>query len=262
MSRQASAVFILSMLLSLELAAELACQDLTKREDNFAGVDQALLWTLQVPQKGEIDDKYDRKQPGGSSLVIRDAYRKRGIKDIVILRNSLSVDAKKASFGKLTEKSRIAIIGHCCLKKSEKDTQGKVTQVLSLVGNEIKGGLNPSRSAAEVVDFLNRYAPQLKGKKDPFVFSVYACSAGNQFCPDLSSKLGAAGFNAVIKCRQEPVPRLGRLSSEGQNTYLQNLSVEGECAKPALFHTQPGAPLKTTKCDAAKTNMDKELEVL
>lgn len=197
--------------------------ELNKKVNDYNNIDRVLIITLQFLTNGTqsylplYKNNQESNEPGYSSLIIQKAYESRNSKIIVDIVLSNDPDIQK-KINLLTPKSRLIIIGHCC-----KD--------MNLYGVDLINKKN-TLSPQDIVNYLKKNG-NLKNIEG-FIISIYACEAGKTFCRDLSTKLFDEKIISIVKCRENPVIRLGTFA-DTKTAIRSYQTEEGSCSKPILF---------------------------
>ena len=129
------------------------------------------------------------------------------------------------AFGRLTSKSVLIIIGHCC---TQLRLFGQTYPALGSDIKEVKVGKevfgNPPIIPPLFASYLSGNT-HLKNT-DPLEIVVYACSASEFYCNSLIETLYENHINAIAHCNVNQLIRLGR-KSEADATALMRDAVCG-----------------------------------
>lgn len=202
-----------------------------KKASDYSGIDKVVILTLQFIEEGGrhlLPNINQKDRPGYSSLIIEKVYKERApeAKTSIILNSQKDRADNRKILASLTNKSRLIVIGHCC-----KDGQ--------LTGVPVKSGSNPPLG---IVDILNLLIDNTKinnmHDENRLIISIYACEGAFKFCQPLSLLLYDSEIAATIKCRSNPVVRLGFIADDvdvgsAMGTYVREASVT--CHKPKIF---------------------------
>lgn len=148
--------------------------------------------------------------PGASALnIVRYYVTKRNfdIEQIQVLLNVQNAREKQQAFARLTGRSRLIVLGHCC------DDQNRLYSDIPLVLVAAGAVPNPPVAPGDLAGQVLAGAPHLARAGEPLAVQLWACNAANSYCGELIAELYRRGIIAVITCSDTIVPRLTLFSS-------------------------------------------------
>ena len=180
------------------------------------------------------------EQPGGSLLQQYNYYKTYMPEEkLLVCFNSDNKQTKKEIFSKITHKSLVIIIGHCCLLKPDGKLSELTSDILTLKAENGDVVQNQNKNTYYMAATFANYAPQLdiaNGSSDKIIIDFYACNAAIYFVSEFTQYLYTNSLGkrilAYVIGKGKPVNRLGGLSFDIVKSSLESHYCSNE---PYLF---------------------------